>query len=215
MSKSQKQVFLESEGDSWLSRNREKLRQNKDHDPVLRLIRDNKLQGDCVLEIGCANGWRLQELQTIWPDAQFHGLDPSSEAAAWSSSSVHIRKGTADALPYQDAYFDFVIFGFCLYLCDRGDLFRIAAEADRVLKENGILIVYDFYSPEPYRNPYTHQPGVFSYKMDYSRLFSWNPAYKKIAQIIEPHYGMADHSDNYIGAFAFRKNPAGGWTDAR
>ena len=85
--------------------------------------------------------------------------------------------------------FDIVIFGFCLYLCDRKHLFRIACEADRVLKSNGYLCIIDFYSDVPYKNAYKHFSGVYSYKMDYSLMFKWNPAYSLVATIPSSHSG--------------------------
>ena len=85
-------------------------------------------------------------------------------------------QGTADRLPYRDGLFDVVVFGFCLYLCDREDLFRIASEADRVLNDQGWLIIHDFYSPVPTRRDYHHKTGIYSYKMDYKTLFEWHPS---------------------------------------
>jgi len=84
-------------------------------------------------------------------------LEPSNEAVYQAISlGLDARVGTADVIPFQDKSFDIVIFGFCLYLCDRDDLFKIAAEADRVLKTPGWLLIKDFYShqsadlPNPY-----------------------------------------------------------------
>lgn len=64
-----------------------------------------------------------------------------------------------------------------MYLCDRDDLFKIAYEIDRILINRGIIIVMDFAPPFPYKNKYIHHPNVYSFKMDYSKMFSWNPFY--------------------------------------
>ena len=45
--------------------------------------------------------------------------------------------GTADKLPFEDQSVDILVYGFCLYLCDREDMFNIAAEANRVIKSSG------------------------------------------------------------------------------
>ena len=74
-----------------------------------------------------------------------------------------------------------MIFGYCLYLCDPADHFRIAAEADRVLDDGGWMLVYDFVTPQPWRNPYAHRAGMYSYKMDYARMFTWHPSYQRHA----------------------------------
>lgn len=216
---SQKNIFIESEGDQWFARNRadeKKLAEMAGHDPVLRILKDMNAKPKSVLEIGCADGWRLAAMRKFWPAAQFKGIDPSRQAVAQAFKDIEITEGTADDLPYREGEFDLVVFGFCLYLCDRQDLFRIAAEADRVLKDGGLMATYDFHAPAPYRNRYVHHEGVYSYKMDYSRLFTWSPAYKVEREIIEAHHGMsADNPDNLIGVFAMRKNTANGWPEKK
>ena len=92
-------------------------------------------------------------------------------------SSRTLRTGTADELPYDDASFDVVWFGFCLYLVDRTLLMRTVSEADRVLRDGGVLAIVDFEPEAPCARPYSHRPGLLSYKMDHSRLFLANPAY--------------------------------------
>ncbi len=57
----QEQVFLDGEGDAWLKRNREKLPVK--NDPVLKTLAACKIRPNKVLEIGCADGWRLRELK--------------------------------------------------------------------------------------------------------------------------------------------------------
>ena len=125
---------------------------------------------------------------------------------------VTLTQGTAESLPFGDSLFDLVIFGFCLYLCDRHDLFRIAAEADRVLKDHGTMALYDFCTPVPYKNSYVHVEGLNSYKMDYSRLFSWNPAYRLVSHTLIPHPGStAMGPDHCVGVSLLHKNIDQGW----
>ena len=45
----------------------------------------------------------------------------------------------------------------------------------------------------PYKNEYKHKEGVFSYKMDYSKMFSWNPSY----QLISNNY-LSEEKDNEV-----------------
>lgn len=214
---SQKKIFLESEGDGWLARNRidtGKMAARIAQDPVLKSLKTADIQPHSVLEIGCGDGWRLAAMRALWPQAKFTGIDPSRRAAAGAPDGVEILEGTADDLPFGASSFDLVMFGFCLYLCDRQDLFRIAAEADRVLDNGGTMIVYDFYTEAPYRNRYVHHEGVYSYKMDYSRLFTWSPAYTMIHRDIAAYHGMdAANPDNMTGVFLLKKNIAAGWPD--
>jgi ubiquinone/menaquinone biosynthesis C-methylase UbiE len=176
----QRQEFIASEGDHWFARNREALRAaDPDLDPVLQSLADLPPLGR-VLEIGCADGWRLEHVRRA-SAAKCFGIDPSASAIAEGNArypQLSLLQGTADSLPFPASAFDIVVFGFCLYLCDPADHFRIAAEADRVLRDDGWIVVYDFLPPMPWRNPYAHRPGLFSYKMDFARMFSWHPAYR-------------------------------------
>jgi len=109
---------------------------------------------------------------------QVAGVDPSSAAIdAVTAMGINAYVATADALPMPDASIDLLIYGFCLYLCDRIDLFKIAAEAHRVLKAEAWLVVLDFWAPCQRVNPYHHLSGVFSYKDDVSAMFAWHPSY--------------------------------------
>ncbi len=128
-----------------------------------------------ILEIGCSNGAKLESLCKIL-GARGHGIDPSSlavmEGNARLAEGVLLCTGTASSLPFETESFDFVYFGFCLYLLDRHDLFKAIAEADRVLKCGGFLAVTDFDPIHRQKRPHHHKDGVFSYKQDYSKLFT-------------------------------------------
>lgn len=189
---SQKEVFLGSEGDRFYERNRAKLNLAADKvasDPVLHAVRACRLNPGSILEIGCSNGWRLEALRREY-GATCHGVDPSSQGIREGSEwfpEIALTQGTADALPFANNAFDLVIFGFCLYLCDRRDLFKIAAEADRVTRDQGNILILDFHPPFPYRNEYKHRPGVSTFKMQYANLFTWNPDYTVVLeQVLNP-----------------------------
>ncbi len=174
----QKEIFSSLEGDRFYERNKTELT-GSDADPIIQGIAQLELYPKKILEIGCSNGWRLNLLNKIYK-ADCWGIDPSVEAIKQGREEfkeLKLETGTADALPYENQSFDMIIFGFCLYLCDRSDLFKIAYEADRVLVNLGSVIIYDFHPPSHYKNEYAHHKNLYSYKMNYSKLFLWNPAY--------------------------------------
>jgi ubiquinone/menaquinone biosynthesis C-methylase UbiE len=136
-------------------------------------------------------------------------VDPSSHAVEVARrDGIDARQGAADMLPFDDNTFEVVIFGFCLYLCDRDDLFRIACEADRVLRNPGWLLILDFYSPAPLKHAYRHHSGVFTYKMDYRTLFSWNPGYTIFSHKVFHHTEntYTDDPKEWIATSVLRKN---------
>lgn len=195
----QKEIFLQSEGDAWFTRNQQGVAGRKlpDDDALLRELLDFLPVtgvGLKVLEVGCGDGTRLAWLKNNL-NADCCGIEPSAQAvAAARTKGINVQQGTADVLPFDSQSFDIVIFGFCLYLCDREDLFRIASEADRVLRSPGWLMIMDFFSPIPRARTYHHRPGVQSYKMDYRTLFAWHPDYECMTHKIR-HHGEASYTD--------------------
>jgi ubiquinone/menaquinone biosynthesis C-methylase UbiE len=206
----QKDIFLESEGNAWLARNDRGAAAVTESDPLLAellSLRPQPGRASRVLEIGCGDGARLQRLAEEFGCACY-GLEPSTRAVEIARArNIEVLQGTADVLPYADQAFDIVIFGFCLYLCDREDLFLIACEADRVLQSPGWLLIHDFYSPAPARRPYHHRAGVFSYKMDYRSLFNWHPAYTTYSHKVRDHShgGYADTAREWVATSVLRK----------
>lgn len=211
----QKDIFLNVEGDAWYRRNTSALgiRRLPESDPVLVEILNlpSGAEPAKILEIGCGDGTRLNWLRENRGDI-CHGLDPSAQAvAAARDRGLEVQQGTAESLPFGDKTFDMVIFGFCLYLCDRDDLFRIASEADRVLKSPGWLLILDFYSPTPLKREYHHRAGLFSYKMDYRTLFTWNPAYVNFSHHVLHHSEntVTDNRSEWMATSVLRKNLEG------
>ena len=209
----QREIFLQSEGDAYFNRNQQFIANHNfsDADPLLREIleiHDNMGRiGLKVLEVGCGDGTRLAWLKNNI-NADCYGIDPSALAvAAACAKDIQVQQGTADVLPFEDQTFDIVIFGFCLYLCDREDLFRIASAADRVLRKPGWLMILDFFSPIPHEKNYHHLLGVQSYKMDYRNLFVWHPDYVCMTHKVRHHSEgrYTDEQDEWIAVSVLRK----------
>jgi SAM-dependent methyltransferase len=164
--------------------------------------------GGRLLEIGCGGGQRLAWLSEKMK-MNVHGVESSGKAVEVARQlGVDAVQGTAESLPYKNGDFDFVVFGFCLYLVDREDLFRVACEANRVLKNRGWLIIHDFYSEIPTRRDYHHKSGVYSYKMDYRQIFVWHPAYTCFSHDIMHHEksDITDDEQEWVATSLLRKN---------
>ncbi|MCF6296411.1 MAG: class I SAM-dependent methyltransferase [Flavobacteriaceae bacterium] len=205
----QKDIFSTSEGDEWFNRNLNSIVEQK-NDKIVQIIKSIELFPQKVLEIGCSSGERLELIRNTF-GSECYGIDPSSKAIEDGNKKHHevsLSVGTADYLQFEDNSFDTIIFGFCLYLCDRKDLFKIAYEADRCLKNKGTLIIKDFQPTFAYKNKYSHFKGVYSYKMDYSKMFKWNPAYTEVANVVFSHSGfeLRDIPDEKIAIVVLRKN---------
>jgi SAM-dependent methyltransferase len=209
----QKDIFLLTEGDAWFERNFQVVQSTVDweNDPVVKCVNHciESTSSDCnvLLEIGCGTGSRLQWLQKN-AHVECYGIDPSAKAISVSrESGVNAIRGTADSIAFPDESFDFVVFGFCLYLCDRDDLFNIASEAYRVLKKESWLIVHDFYSKTPIRRAYHHREGLYSYKMDYRSIFDWHPDFTCLHHEVRHHKSLCltDEADEWVATSVLRK----------
>ncbi len=210
----QREVFLRSEGNAWLERNSPQgsARALPESDELLLAILQLPPAQTAVptklLEIGCSSGSRLAWLRQN-RGFDCYGLDPSAKAVeAARAQGVVAQQGTADTLPFDTAAFDIVVFGFCLYLCDREDLFQIASEADRVLRNPGWIVIHDFYSPTPSQRPYHHLSGISSFKMDYRTLFAWHPGYCNYFHKVGHHVNgnFTDDRDEWVAISTLRKN---------
>lgn len=192
---SQTDVFLRfREADNWYTRNKEALtRHNETGDEfpdvshIFFTLRHFKDRLNSILEIGCSNGAKLERLCRIF-NAKGHGIDPSQLAVADGNQrlakegQVDLVVGTANHLPFEDKKFDLVYFAFCLYVVDRQDLFAAAAEANRVLKESGFLVICDFDPTYRHKRDYHYKSGTFTYKQDYSRFFCESGLYNLVAK---------------------------------
>lgn len=189
---SQRDIFLEGEGDAWFIRNSKNLSSldNVKNGVEISFILSELLPfKDCiheVLEIGCGNAIKLEVLCNEL-NAVGSGLDPSVKAInngndRKKDTELRLFVGSADFLPFDTDSFDVVFFSFCLYLVDRSFLLKTLSEADRVLRPGGFLCITDFDVPVPLKRGYVHAPQVFSFKNDYTRFFCQNGLYSLFAK---------------------------------
>jgi len=101
---------------------------------------------DNVLDIGCGTGALLSQLAALCPNATFSGIDASSEmldaARSKLPSTIELREGWAEELPYPDGTFNMVVSCNMFHYIRRP---RAAIdEMIRVLRPNGTLVITDW-----------------------------------------------------------------------
>ena len=111
------------------------------------IVRLGDLRGRRVLDVGCGTG-ALAAALAERARARVWGVEPSAEMRAVARArlprTVGIRSGTAEALPFRDAWFEGVVFSLVVHLVDRDQAF---AEAARVLAPAGRVVIATF-APE-------------------------------------------------------------------
>lgn len=170
---------LSDEGDAWLERNRADLGKC---DHVSSAIEQLGLQPKRLLEVGCSNGWRLKKLREKYICTAY-GLDPSEKACA---EDVGIIRGQANSIPIFLGHLDLIIFGFCLYLVNPGDMFDIVRDVDCLLDNGGHLIIHDFIPTSTLEiRGNKHNPRMPCYRMNHPGLWLAHPFYKKISEFVD------------------------------
>ena len=184
MSKTSEEWFLSGEGDAWWNRNQNALAQSErlERDPVVRALELFGAKPRRVLEIGAANGYRLNALRILF-GCEVAGIEPSEravEAGRKEFDAVDLRRGLAHELPFENASFDLVIVNFVLHWVGRPHLLRVVAEMDRVTQNGGLLLIGDFAPAAPHLVAYHHLPGadVWTWKQDYASLFCASQLYE-------------------------------------
>ncbi len=217
MPSSQDKIFADSEGDRWFDRNNPQLEKfDPQVDPVCRLIELYSLKPRKVIQVGAANGFRLETIRERYQSDVF-AVDVSNKALADGKSKfprIKFIRGISHAIPTMEC-FDLVIVNFVFHWMDRRNLLRSVGEIDRVVADGGFLVIGDFYPSNFTKVRYDHLPDgeVYTYKQNYAAIFVASGLYSHICLL------TADHSpgsfegevseDGRNGAWLLRKTLEG------
>ena len=143
-----------------------------------------------VLEIGASNGFRLEKARRAF-SAECMGLEPSNDAVTegrelFQEISLTVGMAPQDLTQFAGREFDVIVLGHFMYLLPRTELFTLAAQVDALLKDNGHLIISDFFYPAPTRTSYTHNSALDVFKMDPSAPWLWSPTYSLVHRSVYP-----------------------------
>ena len=95
-----------------------------------------------ILDVGCAKGFMMHDLQLLLPGAEILGIDISEYAKDNAIESVKekISVGNANNLPFADNYFDLVIAINTLHNLPRIDCKEAFREINRVTKKDAFVM---------------------------------------------------------------------------
>jgi SAM-dependent methyltransferase len=124
--------------------------------PIAERIRDHYglKPGHSVLDVGCAKGFLLHDLQQVVPGLQVWGLDVSAYALANAMESLagRLLQGSADALPFGDHRFDVVLAINSLHNLPRDRCAMALREVERVGRERKYVQVDSWLNEEQREN---------------------------------------------------------------
>jgi SAM-dependent methyltransferase len=187
----QDNVFTRSEGDRWFERNRKALNGfDAGADLPLKLLDLYGLRPERVLEIGAANGFRLAAIHAS-TGADVVAVEPSGEAILNGKASfpfVTFVRGTASSVPLRET-FGLVIVNFVFHWIDRTSLLRAVAEVDRLVQDEGYLLIGDFHPSNRLQVRYHHltEEQLFTYKQNYAATFLASGLYHPVALLTGHH----------------------------
>lgn len=205
----QSDIFLKSEGNRWFERNQRYLKKTAlKHDLPLLLLQLYHLKPKSALEVGAANGYRLEALHRLYK-CKVTGVEPSDLAindAKRHFPFVKMVKGLAHDFAVSGT-FDLVIAYFVFHWIDRALLLASVAALDRCLADGGYLILGDFSPDGRLKTKYHHLPRkrVFTYKQDYASLFLSSGIYSQIAVL------TGDHTSKKLTGEVAAKDKIGCW----
>ena len=108
------------------------------------------LSGREILDVGCGDGSQLESLKRYGAEEdRLHGIDlleTRVDAAKRRLTQADVRNADARSLPFAEGSFDLVL-AFTLFSSVLDDRLRaqIAAEMLRVSRQDGLILVYDFW----------------------------------------------------------------------
>ena len=114
-------------------------------------LRDVSRISDKVLEIGCGNGYMLEQLASSFPSREFHGLDFSHElleiAAKRKIKNGSFSQGDVRKLSFENESFDIVFTERCLInLLSWEDQKKALKQIQRILKKGGFYFMIESFT---------------------------------------------------------------------
>ena len=204
MKKNQENVFIEGQSDAWFDRNfKNGIKALPEEHRIIRLVKSLDLPSSGnLIDVGGAAGSVAAGIIKVCPGWKATVLEPSQKAVKAGSKIFpwidFIQGSIAKKNDMPNKAFDIALVSGVLCVIDRSLLSQAIANIDSLIKPNGHIIIYDFYTPFPRANDYHHQDGIFTYKQDYSLPFKSLNIYTEIYRNSGPvKHSNFDNVDPY------------------
>lgn len=179
--------LLKKEANNYFKRNIKKLSsQNFDNNFTLESLKICKIRPKKILEIGCFNGYRLEQLRKYYVNEKKQvdcfGIDLSKLAINDGNKKfpkIRLYERSSLNLINMKHKFDLIICDF-LYLLDRELIFEQFDQIYKSLNKDGYLLISDFEPLFPHFNINNKKKNFFSFKVNYSNFLLSSNLFKKI-----------------------------------
>ncbi|MGH1351072.1 MAG: class I SAM-dependent methyltransferase [Methyloligellaceae bacterium] len=103
-----------------------------------------------VLDVGCAKGFMLYDLQRLIPGITYEGIDISEYAIDNAHPEVkdHVRVASCDDLPFEDNSFDVTISITTVHNMNFNGCIRTLKEIERVSRKGSFITVDAYHNDE-------------------------------------------------------------------
>ena len=179
-------LVKKKEADKYFVRNKNHFEKNFIDEKIISLIKDNHLKANSILEIGCANGNKLNQYAKLCKSRKIYGVDLSSKAIKDGKKKyknlnfLNISSVEIDKIKIN---FDFIICGFFLYHLDRELIFRQFDLIHRKLLKNGFLLIWDFDPLFKHSNKDFNTKKLTSFKMSYDNFLTESGLFEMVYKI--------------------------------
>jgi SAM-dependent methyltransferase len=125
---------------------------------------------DSIIDVGCAKGFMIYDMQRLIPGLSVKGVDISEYAIQNAKEEIKefVEVASADNLPYDDNTFDYGISITTIHNFDKDGVIKALNELQRVSRKGTFITV------DAYRN-----------NEEKERLFAWNLTAKTILHVDE------------------------------
>jgi SAM-dependent methyltransferase len=122
--------------------------------PIAERFRDHYglEAGQRVLDVGCAKGFLLHDLEQVVPGIQTYGVDVSHYALTHAMPDLRLARATADALPFADRSFDVVIAINTIHNLDLDRCKRAVREIERVSRAHKYIQVDSWLTDQQHQD---------------------------------------------------------------
>jgi ubiquinone/menaquinone biosynthesis C-methylase UbiE len=166
-------IIKKKEADKYFLRNIHSYNDNLFDQKIVNLIKINNVIADKVLEIGCANGNKLNQYSKLLKSKKNYGVDLSKKAIQNGKKkykNLNLLNISSLEIDKIKLNFDLIICGFFLYHLDRELIFQQFDLISKKLNKKGFLLIVDFDPLFKHSNKDFNEKNLVSYKMSYDNF---------------------------------------------